>query len=45
METRKITDVVTEIVAATCEQACGIKQVNQAIRQMDQVTQQNTALA
>lgn len=45
METRKVTDIVAEIAAATREQSCGIEQVNQAIQQMDQVTQQNAALA
>jgi methyl-accepting chemotaxis protein len=44
-ETRKVTDIVAEIAAATREQACGIDQVNQAIQQLDQVTQQNAALA
>lgn len=45
LETRKVTDIVAEIAAATREQSCGIEQVNQAIQQMDQVTQQNAALA
>lgn len=45
VEIRKVTEMVTEIAAATREQACGIDQVNQAIQQMDQVTQQNAALA
>ncbi|RQO33532.1 methyl-accepting chemotaxis protein [Herminiimonas sp. KBW02] len=41
---RKVTDVMSEIMAASQEQSAGIEQVNQAIGQMDQVTQQNAAL-
>ena len=41
---RRVTDIMSEIMAATDEQASGIEQVNQAITQMDQVTQQNAAL-
>ncbi|MBK8750441.1 MAG: CHASE3 domain-containing protein [Candidatus Competibacteraceae bacterium] len=44
LETRKVTDIVAEIAAATREQSCGIEQVNQAIQQMDQVTQQKRDL-
>jgi methyl-accepting chemotaxis protein len=33
-----------EITSASLEQSSGIEQVNQAIGQMDQVTQQNAAL-
>ncbi|WP_423707959.1 methyl-accepting chemotaxis protein [Undibacterium sp. WLX3042] len=40
----RITDVMSEITAASHEQQSGIEQVNQAIIQMDQVTQQNAAL-
>jgi methyl-accepting chemotaxis protein len=36
---------MAEITAASLEQSSGIEQVNQAIVQMDQVTQQNAALA
>ena len=39
-----VTDIMSEIVAASDEQASGIDQVNQAITQMDTVTQQNAAL-
>ena len=39
-----VTDIMTEISAASREQSSGIEQVNQAISQMDQVTQQNAAL-
>ncbi len=41
---RKVTDILGEITAASAEQAAGIDQVNRAITQMDQVTQQNAAL-
>lgn len=36
--------MVAEISAASREQSVGIEQVNQAVIQMDQVTQQNAAL-
>jgi methyl-accepting chemotaxis protein len=39
-----VTDIMGEIAAASREQTAGIEQVNQAIAQMDQVTQQNAAL-
>ncbi|ONN68509.1 methyl-accepting chemotaxis protein [Herbaspirillum sp. VT-16-41] len=41
---RRVTDVVAEISAASHEQSDGIEQINQAIVQMDEVTQQNAAL-
>ena len=41
---RKVTDLMGEIAAASQEQSAGIEQVNMAITQMDQVTQQNAAL-
>jgi len=41
----KATNLVTEIAAASNEQAQGITQVNQGLHQMEQVTQQNTASA
>ena len=37
-------DIVAEIAAAAREQAGGIEQINKAVLQMDQVTQQNAAL-
>lgn len=40
----RVTDIMEEIAAASMEQSKGIEQVNQAITQMDQVTQQNAAL-
>ncbi|MFC4931279.1 methyl-accepting chemotaxis protein [Massilia sp. GCM10023247] len=41
---RRVTDIVSEISAASAEQSTGIGQVNQAIVQMDATTQQNAAL-
>ncbi|QRX83177.1 methyl-accepting chemotaxis protein [Glaciimonas sp. PAMC28666] len=41
---KRVTDIMGEITAASQEQTSGIEQVNQAIMQMDQVTQQNAAL-
>ena len=39
-----VTDIMSEISAASMEQSQGIEQVNQAITQIDEVTQQNAAL-
>ena len=41
---RKVSDLMGEIAAASEEQSRGIEQVNQAVTQMDEVTQQNAAL-
>jgi methyl-accepting chemotaxis protein len=41
---KRVSDVVAEISAAGQEQSAGIDQVNLAITQMDEVTQQNAAL-
>ena len=41
---KRVTDIMSEIAAASTEQSSGIGQVNQAITQMDEVTQQNAAL-
>lgn len=41
---RGVTLIMSEIRAASVEQTSGIEQVNQAIGQMDEVTQQNAAL-
>ncbi|MCK9200178.1 MAG: methyl-accepting chemotaxis protein, partial [Gallionella sp.] len=41
---KRVTDIMSEITAASVEQSQGIEQVNQAITQMDEVTQQNAAL-
>ncbi|WUR12383.1 methyl-accepting chemotaxis protein [[Empedobacter] haloabium] len=40
----RVTDIMSEITAASTEQSSGIEQVNQAVVQMDQTTQQNAAL-
>jgi methyl-accepting chemotaxis protein-1 (serine sensor receptor) len=41
---RRVTDVMSEIAAASQEQLSGIEQVSRAVEQMDQVVQQNAAL-
>lgn len=41
---RRVSDIISEITAAGAEQSSGIDQINTAIIQMDQVTQQNAAL-
>ncbi len=41
---KKVTDIVAEIAAASREQSSGIEQVNKAVMQMDELTQQNAAL-
>ena len=41
---KKVSDIVAEIAAASREQAAGIEQVNRAVMQMDELTQQNAAL-
>jgi methyl-accepting chemotaxis protein len=40
----RVNDIMSEITSASQEQRIGIDQVNEAIAQMDQVTQQNAAL-
>ncbi len=40
----RVTDIMAEISSASVEQTSGIEQVNAAISQMDEVTQQNAAL-
>ena len=42
--TQKMADIVAEIAAASIEQASGIDQVNNAVTQMDNMTQDNAAL-
>lgn len=42
---KKVGEIVAEIAAASVEQSAGIAQVNQAVSQMDEITQQNAALA
>jgi methyl-accepting chemotaxis protein len=41
---KKVADIISEISAASQEQSSGIEQVNKAVMQMDQITQQNAAL-
>ncbi|UOD31058.1 MCP four helix bundle domain-containing protein [Massilia violaceinigra] len=41
---RRVTDIMVEISAASAEQEAGIEQINQAISEIDTVTQQNAAL-
>jgi methyl-accepting chemotaxis protein len=41
---KKVSDIVAEIAAASREQSSGIEQVNRAVTQMDQITQQNASL-
>lgn len=41
---QRVSDVISEITAASNEQTAGIEQINIAIVQMDEVTQQNASL-
>lgn len=41
---KSVTDIVGEIAIASNEQSTGIEEINKAITQMDEVTQQNAAL-
>jgi methyl-accepting chemotaxis protein len=41
---KSVATVVSEIAGASIEQASGVEQVNKALAQMDEVTQQNSAL-
>jgi methyl-accepting chemotaxis protein len=41
---RRVTDIMGEITSASQEQTSGIEQINVAVAQMDQVTQQNASL-
>ena len=42
---RKVGDIIAEIAAASAEQSEGIAQVNNAVTSIDELTQQNAALA
>ena len=42
---KKVGDIVAEIAAASQEQSAGIDQVNQTVCNLDELTQQNAALA
>ena len=41
---KRVTDIMAEIAAASAEQSTGIEEVNGAVSQMDEMTQQNAAL-
>src|SRR5579862_9570089 len=41
---KQVAGIVSDIAAASIEQSTGIEQVNKALTQMDEVTQQNSAL-
>jgi methyl-accepting chemotaxis protein len=41
---KKVSAIVADIAHASSEQATGIEQINKALNQMDEVTQQNSAL-
>jgi methyl-accepting chemotaxis protein len=41
---KQVADIVAEITNASREQATGIEEINKALNQMDEVTQQNSAL-
>ncbi|MFN3298145.1 methyl-accepting chemotaxis protein [Caldimonas sp.] len=43
-QVKRVTDLIQEISAATTEQTSGLNQINDAVGQLDQVTQQNAAL-
>ena len=43
-QVRRVTDLISEISAASSEQTSGIEQVSQAVHLLDQVTQQNASL-
>ncbi|MFN9140007.1 MAG: methyl-accepting chemotaxis protein, partial [Betaproteobacteria bacterium] len=43
-QVKRVTDLIGEITSSTLEQSSGISQVNQAVTQLDQMTQQNAAL-
>jgi methyl-accepting chemotaxis protein len=41
---KRVADIVADIANASAEQATGLDQINKALAQMDEVTQQNSAL-
>jgi methyl-accepting chemotaxis protein len=41
---QKVGDIIAEIAAASSEQSTGIDQINKAVAQMDEMTQQNASL-
>ena len=42
---KKVGDIISDIASASQEQSAGIEEVNRAVTQMDEITQQNAALA
>jgi methyl-accepting chemotaxis protein len=44
MQVRKVNDLIAEITSSSEEQSTGVTQINQAVSQLDQTTQQNAAL-
>ncbi len=42
---KQVSDIISDIASATREQSSGIHQINMAVAQMDDMTQQNAALA
>lgn len=44
LSVKKVSDIIAEIAAAGQEQSSGIMQVNQAVIQLDETTQQNAAM-
>jgi methyl-accepting chemotaxis protein len=43
-QVKRVSDLIGEITSAALEQSSGIDQINEAVTQMDRVTQQNAAL-
>lgn len=41
---KRVNDIMSEIAAASVEQAAGLDEINKAVNQMDEMTQQNAAL-
>ena len=41
---KRVADIVSEIAAASKEQSTGVEEINRAVSQMDEMTQQNSAL-
>lgn len=44
LEVRKVSDIVADIATASQEQSAGIAQINKALLQLDEMTQQNASL-
>ena len=41
---KKVADIVSDIASASREQSAGVEEINKAVTQMDEMTQQNSAL-